>query len=538
MIAISSNGWAHIRSFAMRHRVTIRDLAIIGAATLVGLYWVYAVDVFQNEGGGYKAETIELDEALLIGGALAIALLALVAKQYVVQKREVARRIAAECYARELAYQDGLTGLPNRRQFDDALIKALGSPPRAAATHGLFLLDLNGFKRINDVHGHGVGDEVLIVVARRLLGAMRDGNMIARFGGDEFAVLATHLAGSEAATNIALRIIGALDAPITAGGTIHRVGVGIGIALLPIDASTPEEAMRRADVALYRAKAERRSAMRFFEEGMDLQVRERAALEQALRTSIEAGAIEPAFLPTVQLKTQEIVGFEMIPHWIDASGKSVPWERFIPIAEETGLIHALAESLLRKACEVAREWPVTVRLSTDIYPSQLRDELFAARILRVLQETGLAPERLELEITESVLVADLDNGRITLDALHTAGVRLVLDNFGTGYSSLYHLRNIRLDKVKIDRSFVRAMASEGESASIVRALIGLGQGLGLDVAAEGIDDVGQETSLIDSGCHLGQGSTFSDPLNAAQATAMLPPLPIPPNYSAGQPAVT
>jgi diguanylate cyclase (GGDEF)-like protein len=527
MIDESTRSWTHTRSFIVRHRIAIRDLAIIGAATLVGLYWVYAVDVFQNEGGGYKAATIELDEALLIGGLLALALLALVAKQYAVQKREVARRIAAERYARELAYPDGLTGLPNRRQFDEALIRALGSPPRAAATHSLFLLDLNGFKRINDVHGHGVGDEVLIVVARRLLGAMRDGNMVARFGGDEFAVLATHLAGSEAATNIALRIIDALDAPMEAGGTIHRIGVGIGIALLPADARTPEEAMRRADVALYRAKAERRSALRFFEESMDLQVRERAALERALRASIEAGSIEPAFLPTVRLKTQEVVGFEMIPRWIDAQGNSIPWERFIPIAEETGLIHALAECLLRKACDAARAWPVTVRLSTDIYPSQLRDDLFATRILRLLDETGLAPERLELEITESVLVADLDNCRATLDALHAAGVRLVLDHFGTGYSSLYHLRNIRIDKVKIDQSFVRAMASERESASIVRALIGLGEGLGLDVSAEGIDDAGQENSLSDSGCHLGQGLTFSGPLDAAQASAMLPPLPAP-----------
>ena len=422
--------------------------------------------------------------------------------------------------ARELAYQDGLTGLPNRRQFDEALRVALEAPPRAGGVHGLFFLDLNSFKQINDVHGHNVGDEVLIVVAQRLLSAMRDGDMAARFGGDEFAVLARHLAGAEAATNIALRIIDVLDAPIEAGGAIHRVGAGIGITLLPDDAATSEEALRKADVALYRAKTERRSALRFFEPGMDARVLERASLEQALRTAVDLNAIEPMFLPTVRLTTQQVVGFEMVPRWTDANGEPVPPERFIPIAEEAGLIHALAEGVLRKACTAARTWPAGTTLSTDLYPSQLRDELLAARIVRVLHETGFAPERLELEITESALVADLEGARVTLGALRTAGIRIVLDNFGTGYSSLYHLRNIRLDKVKIDRGFVQSMLAEKESASIVNALVGLGRGLGLAVAAEGVDQLGQEASLIDSGCDIGQGAMFSGAIDARQAQAL------------------
>lgn len=505
----------------MRNRTGIRDLSLIGAAALVALYWIYAVDVFADEGPiSYKNNTIELDEALLFGGLLALALLFFAAKQHRLQRREVARRISAERYARELAYQDGLTGLPNRRRFDDALRIALEAPPRAGGVHALLLLDLNGFKQINDVHGHGVGDEVLTVVARRLLCAMRDGDMAARFGGDEFAILASHLAGPEAATNIALRIIDVLDAPIDAGGAVHRVGAGIGITLLPDDATTPEEALRKADVALYRAKAERRSALRFFEAGMDARVLERAHVEQALRTSIDLDRIEPMFLPAVRLTTQQVIGFEMIPRWTDENGAIVPPERFIPIAEESGLIHALAEGVLRKACEAARNWPAGVMLSTDLYPSQLRDQLLAARIVRVLHETGLAPERLELEITESALVADLESARLTLGALRAAGVRIVLDNFGTGYSSLYHLRTIHLDKVKIDRGFVQAMLAEKESASIVSALVGLGRGLGLAVAAEGVDEIGQEASLIDSGCDIGQGAMFSGAINARQAKAL------------------
>ena len=521
MVTNLPSRWSRIRSFIVRHRIAFRDLSLIAAATLVGLYWVYAVDVFENEGPvSYKASTIELDEALLIGGFLAVALLAFAAKQYRMQRREVARRIAAERYARELAYQDGLTGLPNRRKFDEALKVALDAPPRAGGVHSLFLLDLNGFKQINDVHGHSVGDEVLTVVAQRLLSAMRDGDIVARFGGDEFAVLATHLAGAEGATSIALRIIDVLDAPIEASGGLHRVGAGIGITLLPGDAATQEEALRKADVALYRAKSERRSALRFFEAGMDARVLERAAVEQALRKTIDLGAIEPMFLPTVHLKTQQVVGFEMVPQWTDADGQSVPPERFIPIAEEAGLIHALAESVLRKACEAARLWPAGVTLSTDLYPGQLRDDLLAARIVRLLHEIGFPPERLELEITESALVADLEAARMTLGALRAAGVRIVLDNFGTGYSSLYHLRTIRLDKVKIDRGFVQSMLDEKESASIVNALVGLGRGLGLAVAAEGVDELGQETSLIDNGCDIGQGAMFSGAIDAGQALAL------------------
>ena len=266
---------ARFWSFVVRHRFTIRDVSLILAGTLVAIYVAYAVDIFENEGGlTVRQAEIELDEGLLLGTLLGITLLLYGAWQYGRQKREMARRIAAEHHARELAYQDGLTGLPNRRQYDGALRAAIAAPPRAGASHGVFLLDLNGFKQINDLFGHGVGDEVLIAVGRRLSAAMRGGDMVAHFGGDEFAILATHLADPETATSIALRVVEALDAPIEAGGAIHRVDVGIGIALVPGDAASVDEVMRKADVALYRAKAERRSALRFFEAEMDVRVQE------------------------------------------------------------------------------------------------------------------------------------------------------------------------------------------------------------------------------------------------------------------------
>jgi EAL domain-containing protein (putative c-di-GMP-specific phosphodiesterase class I) len=240
-------------------------------------------------------------------------------------------------------------------------------------------------------------------------------------------------------------------------------------------------------------------------------------MELALREAIDCGHIEPMYLPTVNLKTHAVIGFEVAPRWIDPEKGEVPLERFVAIAEEIGLIHPLAERLLRQACDAARDWPDHVTLAIDIYPSQLKDQLLAARILRTLAETGFAAERLEVEITESALVADMDNAQIVLGTLRDAGVRIALDNFGTGYSSLYHLRNFRVDKVKIDRSFIHAMTCERESASIVSALVGLGHGLGLTIAADGIDATDQESSLLHTGCEQGQGHLFSAPITATEA---------------------
>ena len=518
--------YAKVWRFVIRHRFAIRNWSLIIMAMLAAAYCAFAIDLFETQDQiTVEQAKFELDEALLLGALLAFTLLAFGARHYFAQRREMARRIAAERQARELAYQDVLTGLPNRRQFDDALKAAIAAPPRAGAAHGVFLLDLNGFKQINDVHGHGVGDEVLVVVAQRLAAAMRDGDMVARFGGDEFAILATHLAGPEAATNVALRVIDALDTVIETSGGVHRVGVGVGIALAPTDAATVDEALRKADVALYRAKAERRSALRFFEPEMDARVQERAAMELALRAAIDADRIEAMYLPTVNLRTHEVIGFEVAPRWVDPEQGEIPLERFVAIAEDVGLIHALAERLLRQACEDACGWPAHVTLAIDLYPSQLKDRLAAARIVSILSETGLAPERLEIEITESALVADMDNAQAVLGALRGAGVRIALDNFGTGYSSLYHLRNLKLDKVKIDRSFIQAMASERESAGIVSALVGLGHGLGLTISADGIDARDQEASLITTGCEQGQGQLFSAPITAGEAQRLFPATP-------------
>lgn len=510
-----------LRSF-MRRRLAISELTLIAAMIAVATYVAYAVDIFHGENGiGAGQAKIDLDEALAIGVLVALSLLVFGARRYLDQRRETARRTAAERKIRALAYQDGLTGLANRRQFDEALRAAVAAPPRAGGAHGVFMLDLNGFKQINDVFGHGVGDDTLVVVAQRLLSAMREGDLVARFGGDEFAILARHLAGPEAATTIALRVIEALEAPIAAGGALHQVGAGIGVALAPGDSDRVDEVLRMADVALYRAKAERRSAVRFFEPEMDARVRERAMMEAALRDALSLGRIEPVYRATIDLATGGVASLEASPRWIDPVAGEVPLERFVAIAEETGLIHVLAEKTLREACQAAANWPGAVRLTVDLYPGQLKDKNLAVNMLAVVDACGLARGRLEAQITESAMVADMEGAQMLLGALRDGGVRIALDNFGTGYSSLYHLRNLKLDKVRIDRSFVQVLGQDAESENIVRALVGLSHGLGLTIVAEGVDGADQERSLKGAGCQQVSGEVASGPMTAAAASALI-----------------
>jgi diguanylate cyclase (GGDEF)-like protein len=507
--------------FISRHRQALRDLALVAAFAAVGMVLAYWVDIFPNDNGApARQRTIELDEALLVGGLTLLMGLLLFALRFSAQRQEMRRRIAAEAEVRKLAFQDALTGLPNRRQFDDALKAALASPPASPGMHGLFLLDLNGFKRINDVFGHGVGDEVLVIVAQRLFGAMREGDLIARLGGDEFAILAMHLLGPESATNLARRVIQALEAPIMTGKREHRVAVAIGVAFVPNDATTRDEVLRRADVALYRAKSERRSALRFFEEQMDHHVHEHDALARELRTALTAQALELVYQPTIDLGSGEVVAFEVLPRWTHPELGDIPPQRFIPIAEEAGMIHELAEYLLRQACATASQWPDHVRLAIDLFPGQLQDVQLPGGILRVLGEYGIEPRRLELEVTESSLVRDLRAAESTLSTLCAAGVRITLDNFGTGYSTLYHLRACKLDKIKIDPAFVTGMSAEREKARLVSALVGLGQGLGLTIAADGIVTAGQSALLALSGCQQGQGEWISGPVSAAETTML------------------
>lgn len=505
-----------------RHKSQSRDLGIIVLGLLLAAFVCYEVDVFAHQGTlSSHQKGIDLDESLLLGVLLAVSMFVYSVRRLREQRRELGRRVTAERKARELALQDPLTGLANRRQFDEALAAAVLAPPAAGAAHAVFLLDLNRFKRINDVHGHGAGDQVLIAVAQRLRGAIRGGHLVARLGGDEFVVLARHLAGAESATSIAARLTQVFDRPVSIAGVNHAVGAAIGISLLPVNARTGGEALRMADVALYRAKAERRTVARFFDPDMDKHVCERDELESELRAALAAGTLSVRFRPSFDLRTRKVVGFDAIPYWSHAVLGPVSPERFIPIAEDTGLIHDLVEYTLAEACVAAATWPAEITVGVAMFPSQLGIEDSKDRIVAVLHRGGLSPSRLEIQIPESALVQDLPAAQRTLGELRALGVRIALDNFGTGYSSLYHLRNVKLDKIKIDRRFVDHLGSEFDATMVISALVGLGHGLGLTIAADGIDNHGQQRSLLRAGCELGQGALFSELLSVADATSLL-----------------
>lgn len=514
-MSLETQSGPRIWRFVIRNRVALQDFLLIAASGLVAAYVMYDIDVFTT-GHDPIRNSIEFDELPLIGAVLSIGMLLFAWRRSNEQKRETRKRIVAEQHARELAMQDPLTGLPNRRQFAEALNAAVAAPPGAGAAHALLMLDLNGFKQVNDVYGHGTGDQALIVIGQRILGAVRQGDLVARLGGDEFAVLALHLAGPEAATSIALRVMEALSSPINAGRSIHCLGVGIGISMFPFPEVTSEETMRRADVALYKAKADQKSSMHFFDDELDRHVLEREFMERELRSAIMAEDIRPFFQPLVDLKTKAVIGFEALARWTHSDLGDIPPERFIPISEDTGLIQELSDQLLRYSCLAARTWPNHVILAFNISPVQLKDRTLGLRVLNILGETGLRPDRLEIELTESALVRDLEAAKEVLGSLREAGVRIALDDFGTGYSSLYHLRNFKIDKIKIDRSFIERMGTERESAEIVSALIGLGHGLGLTITAEGIEGNDQDSQLFAKGCQQGQGYLFSEAVPAEQ----------------------
>jgi diguanylate cyclase (GGDEF)-like protein len=507
-----------LRHALRRHRPLLQDSLLLLAFMAFATLAAYQYDIFPNAPGVPTQEhVIEADEAFALAMLLCLGLLVLSWRFLLLQRREVARRIAAEHRARELAMQDGLTGLPNRRQFDHELKAAIDAPPRRGGAHAVLLLDLNGFKHVNDLYGHGIGDEVLINVAMRLRRAAREGDLVVRFGGDEFAILARQLAGSEDATSIALRVIKEFDQPIATGAIRHQLGIGIGIALIPQDGDNEIEIMRKADIALYRAKAKPGSASRFYDAEMDARVRERDLIERDLYSAIESGAVQPYYQPLIDLKTNRIIGFEALARWTHPTLGSVPPDRFIPVAESCGLINELTDHLLRQAAKAARQWPSDMILAFNISPLQLNDHTLGLRIVSILGESGLDPRRLEVELTEAALVRNLDGAQKVLGALRDAGVRIAIDDFGSGYSSLYQLRNFKFDKIKIERSFVENMERDPEAFALVRALLGFGHGLGLAVTAEGVERPAQATVLQQHGCQQAQGTLYSAPMSATDA---------------------
>jgi diguanylate cyclase (GGDEF)-like protein len=414
-----------------------------------------------------------------------------------------------------MARHDALTGLPNRVMFWERLAQACQDGGLTA----LLAVDLDRFKPVNDVHGHAAGDRLLQLVADRLRATVRETDVVARLGGDEFAIAA--LADSNEAQHLARRVVAALDEPFELEGATVQIGCSIGVALGSADGADAELLMQRTDAALYRAKAEGRNCFRVFDSGMDNKIRERAELEAELRRAIARDELVPHFQPLVELGTGRLVGFEMLARWPHPTRGEVPPAQFVPIAENAGLAGAMTERLLHRACHAAVAWPDHLTLATNISSVQLRDRRLPAMVGVVLAASGLPARRLEIELTESALVEDFELAREILTALKATGVRLALDDFGTGYSSLRHLQALPLDKLKIDASFVHAMAGSAECCKIVAAVVGLAHSLGLSTVAEGIEDAATAEVLRELGCDLGQGWLFGHAMPAEAVDAML-----------------
>jgi len=420
---------------------------------------------------------------------------------------EISEREAAEARAQSLARHDPLTGLANRRHFLEELDRRLALIGGESCAFALLFVDLDRFKPINDVHGHAIGDQLLQVIATRLSSCLRDDSFAARLGGDEFAVLIEDAADREGVSSAARRVLHELSAPILVNGLKLTVGASIGIALCPEDGRNAADLLQRGDAAMLRAK-EDRGAYKFFDSSIDEELKWKAALETELRAAIPNGDIVPYFQPVVRLDTGALAGFEVLARWPHAQRGMISPTQFIPVAEEAGLVDAMFWALLAQACRKSLDAPGEFMLAVNISPSQVRDQWFPEKVLRTLRETGFPAQRLEIEVTESAMIGDMDRAKRSLLSLKNQGVKIALDDFGTGYSSLFLLRALPIDKLKIDRSFVASLTADRENATIVRALVGLGVALGLEVTAEGVEDGPTAEALTAMGCEFAQGFLF------------------------------
>jgi diguanylate cyclase (GGDEF)-like protein len=429
--------------------------------------------------------------------------------------RDLTEELQAKANNAYLAKYDPLTELPNRLQFRDDLERALGRLNRHKEQFAVLLLDLDHFKMVNDTQGHPEGDLLLQKVAERLRTAVRDIDTVARLGGDEFAIILTAVERPQEAANLAERLGSELAVPFRLTSSEAVIGVSIGIAIGGIDGVDADTLLRHADLALYRAKNDGRGMFHFFEEEMDAAARRRHRLEADLRNSIAKGELELYFQPLVNTDTKAVNAFEALIRWNHASLGQLSPAEFIPLAEEVGLIQPLGAWVIREACAQAIHWPPHIRVAVNLSPIQFRSPSLFTQVQKALKETGLAPDRLELEVTESLLLEASANVEAMLKALRQLGVRIVLDDFGTGYSSLSYLRKFRFDKIKIDRSFVNDIETEPECQAIMDSLIRLARDLKMSLVVEGVETESQLASLKARGCLEIQGFLIARPGPAA-----------------------
>ena len=443
---------------------------------------------------------------------------------FVVVHEDITDRKKAEERIRFLANFDPLTGLPNRTLFRDRLQQAANRARVARTKLALLFLDLDQFSRVNDTLGHDIGDRVLTAVVERLHAVAHSADTVARVGGDEFAVVQADLANAEAAAALARRIVEAVARPFDIDGHDIHIGASIGITLFPDDGDDPEQLVKNADMAMYRAIREAANGYRFFSNEMNSEVRSRIGLERELRRAVGRDEFVLYYQPQLEAATGRIVGVEALVRWQHPDRGLIPPAHFIPIAEECGLIVPLGDWVMAEACRQIEVWraqgldPVTV--AVNLSAAQMRQEDLVGRIRRLLDETGTPPHLLEVELTESTVMEDAEAAVRILNAIHSFGLPLAIDDFGTGYSSLSYLKRFPVDRLKIDQSFVRNLATDPNDAEIARAIISLGHSLGLEVVSEGVETEAQLDYLRAEGCDVLQGFLFSRPV-PAEAMAVL-----------------
>ena len=432
----------------------------------------------------------------------------------ITERRRVEKKIAF------MARHDSLTNLPNRLFFREQVeqrFAQLGRNQRFA----VLSLDLDHFKHVNDTLGHPIGDMLLRQVGERLRSCLREVDGIARIGGDEFVIM---LASNELpgdAVSLATRLISVVSKPYDLDGQQGMVGVSVGIAVAPTDAKDPDHLLKCADLALYRAKSDGRGTYRFFEAEMDAMAQARRKLELDLRRALVKGEFELYYQPSVSVNSNQVIGFEALLRWHHPERGMIAPLEFIPLAETTGLIVPLGEWVLRKACADAASWPTDAKVAVNLSAAQFKSRTLVATVISALAASGLPARRLELEITESVLLQDNEATLATLHQLRDLGVSIAMDDFGTGYSSLSYLRKFPFDKIKIDCSFVQDMVVDTDSHAIVRAIAALGKSLGMETTAEGVETAQQYESVKSEGCTEVQGYLFSPPVSASEITKLL-----------------
>jgi diguanylate cyclase (GGDEF)-like protein len=454
------------------------------------------------------------------GRAIATTILPMSNGGWVTTHEDITERRSAAAKISFMALHDALTNLPNRQLFQEQIENRLARLPRDRK-FAIFCLDIDRFKSVNDTLGHPVGDKLLRQVAERMSGCLGESDTPARLGGDEFAVLQASLEQPNDAVALAARLIEAAGAPFNLEGHQVTISVSIGIAIAPTDAADADQLFKAADTALSRAKKDGRGTYRFFETGMDTLLQMRRALELDLREALVNGEFELYYQPLVNVERQEISGFEALIRWNHPERGLIFPGDFIPLAEETALIAPIGEWVLHQACAEAIKWPGEINVAVNLSPVQFKMRNLSQMVMSALAQSGLPAKRLELEITEAVLLADTKSTLETLHQLRNLGVRIAMDDFGTGYSSLSYLRSFPFDKIKIDQSFLHDLAANAGSKAIIRAVVGLGSSLGMTTACEGVETQEELEYLKREGCTEAQGYFFSKPKPAGDVLKLL-----------------